>query len=44
MVSIVPTAFGERVVLRLLDRKGGAVTLKKDLGLSHEQTGTMEGF
>ena len=42
-VSIVPTAFGERVVLRLLDRKGGAVSLK-DLGLSHEQTGTMEGF
>lgn len=42
-VSIVPTAFGERVVLRLLDRKGGAITLK-DLGLSHEQTGMMEGF
>ncbi|MEK6532242.1 MAG: type II secretion system ATPase GspE [Deltaproteobacteria bacterium] len=32
-VSIIPTAFGERVVLRLLDRKGGTVSLN-ELGLS----------
>ena len=28
-VSIVPTAFGERAVLRLLDRKGGVIALEE---------------
>jgi general secretion pathway protein E len=32
-VSVVPTVFGERVVLRLLDRTGSLLTLE-DLGLS----------
>jgi len=32
-VSIIPTCFGERVVLRLLDRKKGLISLE-DMGLS----------
>lgn len=40
-VSIVPTAFGERVVLRLLDRKGGYISLH-DLGLMNNQITAFE--
>jgi len=40
-VSTVPTAFGERVVMRLLDRKFGLVTLGK-LGLSAERITDVE--
>ncbi len=40
-VSIVPTAFGERVVMRLLDRKFGLVTLAK-LGLDSERIAKVE--
>lgn len=39
-VSIVPTSFGERVVMRLLDRKGGLVDLK-DTGLSAALVGDL---
>jgi len=35
-VSILPTAFGERVVMRLLDRSAKTLTLQ-DLGMSSEQ-------
>jgi len=42
-VSIVPTAFGERVVMRLLDRKFGLVTLGK-LGLDDERIAEVEGL
>ncbi|MFQ5427891.1 MAG: type II secretion system ATPase GspE [Thermodesulfobacteriota bacterium] len=40
-VSIVPTAFGERVVMRLLDRKFGLVTLA-GLGLDASRTAEVE--
>ncbi len=40
-VSIVPTAFGERVVMRLLDRKFGLVTLS-GLGLDEERVREVE--
>ncbi len=36
-VSIIPTTFGERIVLRLLDRKAGIIALES-LGLSPVQT------
>lgn len=39
-VSIVPTAFGERVVLRLLDRRSGSANLT-EIGLNVEQVNTM---
>ncbi len=42
-VSIVPTAFGERVVLRLLDRKGGTVSLN-ELGLSRAFGGSIDSL
>ncbi len=35
-VSVVPTVFGERIVLRLLDKSGFLLTLE-DLGFSQEQ-------
>jgi general secretion pathway protein E len=40
-VSIVPTSFGERVVMRLLDRRGGLVDLP-DVGLSAPLVRTLE--
>ncbi|MBI5453215.1 MAG: type II secretion system ATPase GspE [Deltaproteobacteria bacterium] len=40
-VSVVPTSFGERAVLRLLDRKTGSLRLS-DLGLSDNQVATLE--
>ncbi len=40
-VSIVPTAFGERVVMRLLDRKFGLVNLA-GLGLDEKRTAEVE--
>ncbi len=42
-VSIVPTAFGERVVMRLLDRKFGLVTLAK-LGLDAGRIGEIKSL
>ncbi len=42
-VSIVPTSFGERVVLRLLDRKRGGINLT-GLGLSAEQVNSLEAL
>jgi general secretion pathway protein E len=42
-VSTVPTAFGERVVIRLLDRKGAQVRLS-ELGLSPAQEEAMESL
>ena len=39
-VSIVPTFFGERVVLRLLDKNKGLITLE-DMGLSDGDAGAM---
>ncbi len=42
-VSIVPTAFGERVVMRLLDRKFGLVTLE-GLGLDTERVAEVESL
>ncbi len=42
-VSVVPTSFGERVVLRLLHRKGGDVLLK-GLGLSALQVKDIEAI
>lgn len=42
-VSVVPTTFGERVVLRLLDRKGAGVSLQ-EIGLSAAQTEAMDGL
>ena len=40
-VSVVPTSFGERAVLRLLDRKTGSLRLS-DLGLSTTQVAALE--
>ena len=40
-VSTIPTVFGERVVLRLLDKSGKLLTLK-DLGLSEEDLKKVE--
>jgi len=40
-VSILPTAFGERVVMRLLDRSAKVLTLPK-LGMSANQFSTMQ--
>jgi len=42
-VSVVPTTFGERVVLRLLDRKGGNVNLH-ELGLRPDHVITIESL
>ncbi|MBI5286795.1 MAG: type II secretion system ATPase GspE [Deltaproteobacteria bacterium] len=42
-VSVIPTTFGERVVLRLLDRKGGIIGLD-ELGLKPQQVEVMEGL
>ncbi len=42
-VSIIPTSFGERVVLRLLDRKRGLIGLK-NVGLDPEQVTKMEAL
>ncbi|MCC6502905.1 MAG: type II secretion system ATPase GspE [Deltaproteobacteria bacterium] len=42
-VSTVPTSFGERVVIRLLDRKGGLVRLS-ELGLSKPQEASVEAL
>ncbi|MDX8388182.1 MAG: type II secretion system ATPase GspE [Ghiorsea sp.] len=41
-VSVLPTAHGERVVMRLLDRSAQLLTLK-DLGMSHDQHSIMSG-
>jgi len=40
-VSIIPTFFGERVVLRLLDKKKGILSLE-DIGISSDGVKTME--
>jgi general secretion pathway protein E len=40
-VSIIPTFFGERVVLRLLDKKKGILSLE-DIGISREGVKTMD--
>ena len=40
-VSIIPTSFGERVVLRLLDRKRGLISLQ-NVGLDESQVEGME--
>ncbi|MDQ6968856.1 MAG: type II secretion system ATPase GspE [Mariprofundaceae bacterium] len=40
-VSILPTAFGERVVMRLLDRSSKVLTLR-ELGMSERQFSTMQ--
>jgi len=40
-VSVVPTVFGERVVLRLLDKSGNLLTLQ-ELGLSSEDLNKVE--
>ncbi len=40
-VSTIPTAFGERVVLRLLNKSGSLLTLS-ELGISLQQRQTME--
>ncbi len=42
-VSIVPTSFGERVVLRLLDRKTGSVSLSH-LGLDDSHVASLEAL
>lgn len=42
-VSVVPTTFGERVVLRLLDRKGAGVSLDA-IGLSASQSTVMDNL
>ena len=42
-VSIVPTSFGERVVLRLLDRKGGGVDLS-EAGLAPDLVGELKAL
>ncbi|MBI5644323.1 MAG: type II secretion system ATPase GspE [Deltaproteobacteria bacterium] len=42
-VSVIPTSYGERVVLRILDRKGEIIELSK-LGLNAEQVLSMEGL
>ncbi len=40
-VSLIPTFYGERVVLRLLDKKKGLISLE-DMGLSESGVKTME--
>lgn len=40
-VSIIPTSYGERIVMRLLDRKGEVIGLDR-LGLNAEQIQSME--
>jgi general secretion pathway protein E len=42
-VSVIPTSFGERVVLRLLDRKGGIIELER-LGLNSVQVSIMDSL
>lgn len=42
-VSIVPTAFGERIVLRLLERKGGVVGLA-GIGLAPQDIASIEAL
>lgn len=42
-VSIIPTSYGERVVLRLLDRKGEIIKLA-NLGLNPEQVACLEAL
>ncbi|MFQ5329158.1 MAG: type II secretion system ATPase GspE [Thermodesulfobacteriota bacterium] len=42
-VSTVPTSYGERVVLRLLDRKGGVISFDS-LGLSPGQESVMDSI
>ena len=42
-VSIVPTAFGERVVLRILDRKVGLIGLS-EVGLKSDHIRALEGL
>ena len=42
-VSIVPTAFGERAVLRLLDRKGGIIALE-EVGLNPMHVKVLESL
>ncbi|MBI5048571.1 MAG: type II secretion system ATPase GspE [Deltaproteobacteria bacterium] len=42
-VATVPTAFGERAVLRLLDRKGGLIGLE-DIGLQAKQVKVLESL
>lgn len=42
-VSVVPTTFGERVVLRLLDRSGSMLTLE-ELGLSGKDLDALQGL
>lgn len=42
-VSVVPTTFGERVVLRLLDRKGAGVSLD-GIGLSASQSSVVDNL
>ncbi len=42
-VSIIPTSFGERVVLRLLDRKGGIIDFAH-IGCSSEHIEVMESL
>lgn len=40
-VSIIPTFFGERIVLRLLDKQRGVISLT-NIGLSENNVKTME--
>ena len=40
-VSTIPTYFGERVVLRLLDKKSAPLDLQK-LGISHDALSLMK--
>ncbi|HLA48405.1 MAG TPA: type II secretion system ATPase GspE [Nitrospinota bacterium] len=42
-VSVIPTSFGERVVLRLLDRKGGIIEFER-LGLNSQQVEIMDSL
>ncbi len=42
-VSVIPTSYGERIVLRILDRKGEIIGLEK-LGLSTAQVSSLEGL
>ncbi len=42
-VSIIPTSFGERVVMRLLDRKGGVIEFGQ-LGFSSQQIDALDSL
>lgn len=42
-VSVIPTSYGERIVLRLLDRKGDIIALDS-VGLNAAQVKAMEGL